>query len=85
MGAELSIPLECTNFDTVEVKRLAKRFKKLDIDNSGSISPEEFMQLPELRSNPIVPRVINIFDKGTGQIGSTLVSHRRGARSSRTS
>ena len=64
MGAELSIPLECTNFDSVEVKRLAKRFKKLDIDNSGSISPEEFMQLPELRSNPIVPRVINIFDKG---------------------
>jgi len=63
MGNELTIPLECTNFDSVEVRRLAKRFKKLDIDNSGSISPEEFMQLPELRSNPIVPRVINIFDK----------------------
>ena len=34
------------------------RFKKLDLDNSGSLSVEEFMSLPELQQNPLVQRVI---------------------------
>ena len=34
------------------------RFKKLDLDNSGSLSVDEFMSLPELQQNPLVQRVI---------------------------
>uniref|UniRef100_A0A1I8IND7 Calcineurin subunit B type 1 n=1 Tax=Macrostomum lignano TaxID=282301 RepID=A0A1I8IND7_9PLAT len=52
----------CTNFDMDELRRLGKRFKKLDIDGSGSLSVEEFMTLPELQQNPLVQRVIDIFD-----------------------
>lgn len=49
----------CSHFDADEIKRLGKRFKKLDLDNSGSLSVEEFMSLPELQQNPLVQRVID--------------------------
>jgi hypothetical protein len=52
-----------------EIKRLGKRFKKLDLDQSGSLSVEEFMSLPELQQNPLVQRVIEIFDQdGNGEV-----------------
>lgn len=55
--------------DPEEIKRLGKRFKKLDLDNSGSLSVEEFMSLPELQQNPLVQRVIDIFDAdGNGEV-----------------
>ena len=38
--------IEATNFDAEEIKRLGKRFKKLDLDKSGSLTVEEFMSLP---------------------------------------
>ena len=34
----------CSHFDTDEIARLGKRFKKLDLDNSGSLSVDEFMR-----------------------------------------
>jgi Ca2+-binding EF-hand superfamily protein len=93
MGNEASLPMElATNFDAEEIKRLGKRFKKLDLvcflrchsilvnfvyammsftsqDNSGSLSVEEFMTLPELQQNPLVQRVIDIFDDdGNGEV-----------------
>lgn len=64
--------------DADEIKRLGKRFKKLDLDNSGSLSVEEFMSLPELQQNPLVQRVIDIFDTdGNGEVdfkGKTVVA-----------
>ncbi|XP_059422822.1 calcineurin subunit B type 1-like [Carassius carassius] len=70
MGNEASYPLEmCSHFDADEIKRLGKRFKKLDLDNSGSLSVDEFMSLPELQQNPLVQRVIEIFDTdGNGEV-----------------
>ena len=70
MGNETSLPMEmATNFDAEEIKRLGKRFKKLDLDNSGALSVEEFMSLPELQQNPLVQRVIDIFDEdGNGEV-----------------
>uniref|UniRef100_A0A3B4XCG1 EF-hand domain-containing protein n=1 Tax=Seriola lalandi dorsalis TaxID=1841481 RepID=A0A3B4XCG1_SERLL len=57
------------SIDADEIKRLGKRFKKLDLDNSGSLSVEEFMSLPELQQNPLVQRVIDIFDTdGNGEV-----------------
>jgi hypothetical protein len=45
-----------------EIRRLGKRFRKLDLDGSGSLSVEEFMNIPDLQQNPLVQRVIDIFD-----------------------
>ncbi|XP_055014515.1 calcineurin subunit B type 1b [Boleophthalmus pectinirostris] len=54
---------------TPEVRRLDRRFKKLDLDDSGELSVDEFMSLPELQQNPLVQRVIDIFDKdGNGEV-----------------
>lgn len=51
------------------MRRLARRFKKLDLDGSGSLSVDEFMSLPELQQNPLVQRVIDIFDEdGNGEV-----------------
>uniref|UniRef100_A0A673G1X7 Calcineurin subunit B type 1-like n=1 Tax=Sinocyclocheilus rhinocerous TaxID=307959 RepID=A0A673G1X7_9TELE len=65
LDVEYCVPV----FDADEIKRLGKRFKKLDLDNSGSLSVEEFMSLPELQQNPLVQRVIDIFDTdGNGEV-----------------
>jgi Ca2+-binding EF-hand superfamily protein len=70
MGNESSMMAEmCTTFDADELKRLGKRFKKLDLDNNGALSVDEFMSLPELQQNPLVQRVIDIFDTdGNGEV-----------------
>jgi len=72
MGNEASIPKDLaleTQFSEDELRRLGKRFNKLDIDKSGTISTEEFMSLPELQQNPLVKRVIDLFDTdGNGEI-----------------
>lgn len=48
---------------------MGKRFRKLDLDNSGALSIDEFMSLPELQQNPLVQRVIDIFDAdGNGEV-----------------
>ena len=58
MGNEASLPMEmATNFDAEEIKRLGKRFKKLDLDNSGSLSVDEFMSLPELQQVTYLIRI----------------------------
>lgn len=55
--------------DADEIRRLGKRFRKLDLDNSGALSIDEFMSLPELQQNPLVQRVIDIFDAdGNGEV-----------------
>jgi serine/threonine-protein phosphatase 2B regulatory subunit len=41
----------------------------LDLDKNGLLSVEEFMALPELQQNPLVQRVVEIFDQdGNGEI-----------------
>jgi len=65
MGNEQSIAAglaQNTQFSEEELRRLGKRFKKLDVDKNGFISVDEFMSLPELQQNPLVRRVIDLFD-----------------------
>nr|CAG4711957.1 unnamed protein product [Naegleria fowleri] len=58
-----------TNFTQKEIKKLYKRFKKLDKDGNGTISKDEFLMIPELAVNPLVKRVISIFDEnGDGSV-----------------
>lgn len=39
---------------------------KLDKDNSGSISKEEFLSIPQIANNPLASRMIAIFDEDGG-------------------
>lgn len=48
--------------DPDEIKRLSKRFRRLDLNKDGSLSLDEFMTIPELQQNPLVKRVIDILD-----------------------
>ena len=50
-------------FDKYELKVLYKNFIELDQDHSGLIEPNEFFDVPELQDNPIVQRIISVFDK----------------------
>lgn len=52
-----------------EIKKLSRRFRRLDLNKDGALSMDEFMTIPELQQNPLVKRVIDILDKdGNGQI-----------------
>ncbi|KAI9220917.1 calcineurin subunit B [Blastocladiella britannica] len=53
-------------FTKDEIKRLHKRFMKLDKDNSGSIDKEEFLNIPQIANNPLVGRLVSIFDTDGG-------------------
>ncbi|CAG7848774.1 Calcineurin subunit B AltName: Full=Calcineurin regulatory subunit; AltName: Full=Protein phosphatase 2B regulatory subunit [Serendipita indica DSM 11827] len=55
-----------TNFNSAELERLKKRFLKLDADGSGSIDREEFLNIPQIASNPLASRMIAIFDSDGG-------------------
>jgi Ca2+-binding EF-hand superfamily protein len=60
---------DCSNFNADELIRLSKKFKKLDLDKSGTISGEEFMAVPEAKGNPLAQRIIDLFDEdGNGEV-----------------
>ena len=48
MGNNNSL-VRCDAFTSAEISRLQKRFKKLDTDQSGSVSIAEFLTVPELK------------------------------------
>ncbi|KRX09822.1 hypothetical protein PPERSA_02694 [Pseudocohnilembus persalinus] len=62
MGNQQGIDNPC-NFSKDEMKKVLKAFKKIDVNNSGDLDIEEFLKLPELSQNPLVRRVVSIFDK----------------------
>lgn len=51
-----------SEFSEAELKRLFRKFKKLDTDKSGALSVQEFLAVPELEHNPLVARVVSTFD-----------------------
>jgi len=55
-----------SNFNSAELERLKKRFLKLDSDGSGSIDRDEFLNIPQIASNPLASRMIAIFDSDGG-------------------
>lgn len=52
-----------SQFTEKEIQKLYARFKQIDEDNSGDLDPDEIFNVPELNQNPLVKRVISIFDK----------------------
>merc|ERR1739844_839871 len=73
MGGSQSLPLEAVDgFTPEEVARLHKRFRKLDKDSNESLCVEEFLALPELKENPLVQRVVQVFDtNNSGELDFT--------------
>eukprot|EP00300_Choanocystis_sp_HF-7_P013954 c18516_g1_i1.p1 GENE.c18516_g1_i1~~c18516_g1_i1.p1 ORF type:complete len:178 (-),score=51.74 c18516_g1_i1:36-569(-) len=59
---ELKAMQQETHFTDEEIKRLYRRFRKLDKDLTGTITKDDFLGLPELAMNPLVDRVVAIFD-----------------------
>lgn len=62
--------------ETDEIKRLSRSFKRLDLNQNGSLSAEEFLAIPELQQNPLVRRVIDILDTDrNGEVDFQGMSH----------
>ncbi|KAL6052024.1 Calcineurin subunit B type 2 [Balamuthia mandrillaris] len=53
---------ELSKFSEEELKKLHRRFVKLDKDGSGTLTADEFLSIPELAVNPLLERIIDIFD-----------------------
>merc|ERR1711942_47984 len=69
MGNQASSIHERVDLDSDEIRRLEKRFRKLDTNDSGTLSPEEITALPELDKNPLVERVMATLDvDGNGEV-----------------
>eukprot|EP00656_Telonema_subtile_P051595 TRINITY_DN6987_c0_g1_i2.p1 TRINITY_DN6987_c0_g1~~TRINITY_DN6987_c0_g1_i2.p1 ORF type:complete len:177 (-),score=43.83 TRINITY_DN6987_c0_g1_i2:165-695(-) len=59
---ELTQLQQGTSLSQVQILRLHKRFRKLDKDGNGTISREEFNSIPGLAANPLLDRVLTVFD-----------------------
>lgn len=51
-----------TSFDEEALERLYKSFRAIDSDKNGQLSVDEIKKIPSLKNNPLVERVIDIFD-----------------------
>jgi serine/threonine-protein phosphatase 2B regulatory subunit len=51
-----------TSLSHTQILRLHKRFRKLDKDGNGTISRDEFNSVPALAANPLLERVLTVFD-----------------------
>jgi len=61
--AQMEDMIRESNFTESELKRLHRRFKRLDTDGSGTLTIDEFVSVPELAVNPLLERVLQIFDQ----------------------
>lgn len=73
MGNEQSLSREeihsIAQFNERDIKRLYNRFRALDQDNNGQLDPSEILGVQELTENPLVQRVISVFDvDGNGTV-----------------
>lgn len=50
------------NFSERDIKKIYKRFRALDTNQNGELDPHELFEVPEISDNPLVKRVISIFD-----------------------
>lgn len=51
-----------TNFKADEIRRLHRRFQKLDTEMTGAITRDDFLNIPELAANPLISRIVSVFD-----------------------
>lgn len=71
MGAKLSTLAQddihelssTSHFSEAEIHNLYDRFKRLDRDGSGSLSPEELLSIPEFAMNPLSSLILPVLIK----------------------
>eukprot|EP00768_Dysnectes_brevis_P009261 gnl/Dysnectes_brevis/915_a1016_3862.p1 GENE.gnl/Dysnectes_brevis/915_a1016_3862~~gnl/Dysnectes_brevis/915_a1016_3862.p1 ORF type:complete len:198 (-),score=15.21 gnl/Dysnectes_brevis/915_a1016_3862:60-596(-) len=59
---EIDEIVSTTHFNQKEIRRLWRRFKRLDKNKDGCLTADEFLAIPELQMNPLARRVISMFD-----------------------
>lgn len=57
--------LQASNFSENDIKKMYKRFSELDTNKNGELDPHELFDVPEICDNPLVKRVISIFDSNS--------------------
>ncbi|KAJ5068640.1 protein phosphatase 3 regulatory subunit b alpha isoform type 1 [Anaeramoeba ignava] len=50
------------NFPPKKIKKLAKRFKRLDRDKNNVLTIDEFFAIPEFNENPLKYQILKLFD-----------------------
>ncbi len=60
--SQLQDVMKETNFTEVQVKRLYKRFVKLDTNASGTLEKSEILSIPQIANNPLAHRLLAVFD-----------------------
>lgn len=61
--------VQAANFSERDIKKLYKRFRALDTNHNGELDPHELFDVPEIADNPLVKRVLSIFDtNGDGRV-----------------
>ncbi|EER03238.1 protein phosphatase 2B regulatory subunit, putative, partial [Perkinsus marinus ATCC 50983] len=57
------------SFTEQDIRRLYSRFQALDKDGNGQLDPSELLGVKEISENPLVQRVVSIFDvDGNGTV-----------------
>eukprot|EP00923_Selenidium_pygospionis_P058251 GHVN01102243.1.p1 GENE.GHVN01102243.1~~GHVN01102243.1.p1 ORF type:complete len:178 (+),score=25.65 GHVN01102243.1:436-969(+) len=60
--AEQQELVHAAHFTEQDIKKLYKRFRALDTNQNGELDPHELFDVPDIADNPLVKRVIDIFD-----------------------
>merc|ERR1712039_1011172 len=58
-----NVPGGLTRDEIEQLQRLYRKFQKIDTDGSGTLSKDEFLSIKELQGNPLLERVIDVFDE----------------------
>lgn len=54
--------VQAANFSERDIRKLYKRFRALDTNQNGELDPHELFDVPDIADNPLVKRVVDIFD-----------------------
>ena len=58
------------HFTQSEIRRLYKRFRKLDTSKSGGVTRKDLLKIPELSMNPLAQRITSLFQSEDQMDGS---------------
>eukprot|EP00727_Mastigamoeba_balamuthi_P008898 m51a1_g4630 hypothetical protein (182) ;mRNA; r:325070-325921 len=66
---------ECCYLSNKDIKRLFKRFQKLDRESRGSVARTDLMKVPDFAMNPLRERVAELFSSSDGLINFKQFCH----------
>ena len=63
------------HFTQPEIRRLYKRFRKLDTSKSGGVTRKDLLKIPELSMNPLAQRITSLF-QSEDQVDGSFINFR---------